>query len=135
MKQVILMTAVLGSVCFGVNAQSNRTYYTDMQTQQMYENERRGGTPTNNTVRLSLGSETSAQEMNAQNNSLQMNTMQQHQGYRMNTMQRYYGESSLMGPSEMLDMTRGYDTSKNNGTCIGCGSGAITDHRRDLMNR
>jgi len=138
MKQVILMMALLGSVTIGAKAQTNRTYYTGMQTQQMYEDERRGGTPSNNQVRLSLGTETSAQEQLTNTNrssSMQMNTMQQHQGYRMNTTQQYYGGNTLQGPTDMLHNVQGYDTSKNNGHCIGCGSGAITDHRPWLMNR
>lgn len=138
MKQVILMIALLGSASIAAKAQTNSTYYTNMQTQQIYENERRGGTPNENQVKLSLGTETSAHgELSNTGNSssMQMNTMQQHQGYRMNSMQQYYGGSALPGPTEMLNSIKGYDTSKNNGHCIGCGSGAITDHRKDLMNR
>lgn len=125
----------MGTVGFAANAQTNRTYYSGMQTQQILEEERRGGTPSNNTVRLSLGTETIAEENEADNTAnLQMNTVQQHQGYRMNTVQRYYGGSTMTGPVE-IRQNSGYDTSRNNGKCIGCGSGAITDHRPWLMNR
>jgi len=138
MKQVILIIAMMGSAAVAAKAQTNRTYYSDMQTQQIYENERRGGTPNNNHVKLSLGTETSAQEQYGNGGAsatMQMNSMQEHQGYRMNTTQQYYGGSSFQGPVDMPGERNGYDTSKNNGHCIGCGSGAITDHRRELMNR
>jgi|GEM_PF-2644194 len=135
MKQMILMIALMGTTGFAVSAQTNRSYYSGMQTQQILEDERRGGTPSNNTVRLSLGTETIAEENVADNTAnMQMNTVQQHQGYRMNAVQGYYGGSAMPGPDEQQNNS-GYDTSRNNGKCLGCGSGAITDHRRWLMDR
>lgn len=138
MKQVILMIALFGTVSTEATAQSNRTYYSGMQDEQILENERRGGTPSSNMVKLSLGTETIAQEerQHQDNNAgIRMNTIQQHQGFRMNTVQQFYGGTGIIGPSETLYRGSGYDTSKNNGVCIGCGSGAITDHRPWLLQR
>lgn len=123
MKQVILMIALAGSASFCANAQTNRTYLTNMQTQQMYENERRGGQPSTGITKLNTGSDN--QELKAYEDNMRMNSVQQFQGYRTNTVQRYFG--SL--PINITENYTGnqYDTSKNNGHCIGCGSGTMTD--------
>jgi len=129
MKKILLVAALVATTGMTAEAQTNRTYYSDMQTKQMYQNERQSGSVNTNTTQLSLGSETSAQQQ--QQGYLQMNSVQQHQGYRVNDAQQYYGNSPAVNDRHI----RTYDTSKNNGTCIGCGSGAITDHRKDLMGR
>ena len=128
MKQVILMIALTGSAYLGVNAQTNRTYSTGMQTDQIYENERRGKPVSTGIVKLNTGSDN--QETKMYEDNLRMNSVQQFQGYRSNwnnsSVQRYFGSLPVNVTENFIGS--GYDTSKNNGHCIGCGSGALTDH-------
>ena len=127
MKPVLLMIAMLG-LTTGATAQTNRTYYSNMQTEQMYENERRGGEVSNNKARLSLGTETINEENNT-SSSLQMNTAQPYQGYRQNTdmLQQNNRVWNEISRDDLPYRSIPYDTSKNNGHCIGCGSGTMTD--------
>lgn len=130
MKQMILMLAVFGSFSINAAAQTNRTYYSNMQTQQMYENEQRGGTPAQRDVELNTGTQTLQQE---EKDNLKMNRVQPYQGYRQMNNQT---EQQLRDNNRKWDeISRDdlpyrsipYDTSKNNGNCIGCGSGTMTD--------
>lgn len=133
MKQIAITIALLGSINLAASAQTNRTYYSNMQTPEIYENERRGGTPNNNPVKLNLGTETVAEE----NNALRMTDAQYYQGYATGEDDMINGKEKF-GNKKWNDIERGdlpyrsvpYDTSKNNGHCIGCGSGTMTDPHR-----
>ncbi len=134
MKQIMLIISLLGTG-FAAEAQTNRTYYTGMQTKEMMEQERTGGNVHNNTVRLSLGTEirNDGEFMDADTAPIRMNSIQRHEGH--STLQQYYGNTAPAHPEQIRSEAKPYDTSKNNGTCLGCGSGAITDHRPWLMGR
>jgi hypothetical protein len=132
MKKLILMT-LLGAVGFGSKAQTNRDQYTNMQTARIYEDERRGGQISNGVVKLNVGSDN--QEINATEN-LSMNTVQSFEGYSSspnNYVQRYFGDArSALLPRDLGDLKQ-YDTSKNNGHCLGCGSGTLTDEHPGVL--
>jgi hypothetical protein len=137
MKKMILLTMICGACSFAASAQSNRTYKTDMSTERIYQEERRGGRALNDQpVRLNKGSNN--QETMGNNNArFKMNNVEQFQGNRsnsngmLNSSQRGDNRFDMGNNRIMLDPNDAnyphYDTSKNNGHCLGCGSGTLTD--------
>jgi hypothetical protein len=137
MKKMILLMTICGAFSFAANAQSNRTYKTDMSTERILQEERRGGRSLNEQpVRLNKGSN-NQETMGTDNARFRMNNVEQFEGNRSNT-------NGLMNSSQkgdnrfevgenriLLDPNHPnyphYDTSKNNGHCLGCGSGTLTD--------
>jgi hypothetical protein len=131
MKKLMIMM-VLGFIGYGANAQTNRTYRTDMSNERIYSNQAADVKPAAN-VKLNTG--TNNQEVQAEG-SLQMNNTQQYQGYSQNTVNGAMGSPALQNNNrtwnniERADLpyrSLPYDTTKNNGHCIGCGSGTLTD--------
>jgi hypothetical protein len=134
MKKMILMIAIIGAAGLQAQAQTNRNYKTDMSTERIYAEERRGGVPDQTVILLNKGSN------NQEVRHLEMNQTQEFQGNRIDLVT---GETLLMNQTlqfqgnvtPVLDPNdlryKHYDTSKNNGHCLGCGSGA--SWRRGLV--
>ena len=137
MKKMILLMAVFGAVGFGADAQTNTTYKTDMSTERIKSEERRGGSvQTSGTVLLNKGSN----NMELDTQPLRIQDVQQWQGFSANpdnvvNSQSQNGANGNFGNRNFNEINRDdlpyrsvpYDTSKNNGHCIGCGSGTMTD--------
>ena len=124
MKKMILLMTICGAFSFAANAQSNRTYKTDMSTERIMQEERRGGRTLNEQpVRLNKGSN-NQETMGTDNARFRMNNVEQFQGNRSNTLMTDGNGTTLDLNSTVYPQ---YDTSKNNGHCLGCGSGTLTD--------
>lgn len=133
MKKLMIIAA-LGFIGYGANAQTNRTYRTDMSNERIYS-EQNQASDMNTDVNVKLNSGTNNQETQTQS-SVQMNNTQQFQGYSPNTLNDASGNAALRSNNrtsnniERADLpyrSIPYDTTKNNGHCIGCGSGTLTD--------
>ena len=115
--KLILMLAATIFIATAAQAQTNRTYNTNMQDQTIRQNERSGTTPdTSQKVILNKGS----------NNQEPM----QQSTTRQPMTQREKMDSALQKNPSLFDTLRypQYDTSKNNGHVPGGGSAATTDH-------
>jgi hypothetical protein len=137
MKKMILLMTVCSACSFAASAQSNRTYKTDMSTERIYQEERRGGRALNEQpVRLNTGSH-NQETMGVDNARFRMNNVGTFQGYRsnpngmLNSSQQGDNRFDMGNNGLILDPNDSrypqYDTSKNNGHCLGCGSGTLTD--------
>ncbi len=178
MKRMILIMSLFGFAGLA-EAQTNRTYRTDMDNERIMQMERQGSrTDVDNTrVKLNTGSyNQETEELIQYQNTIQMNEIQQFQGNRqltntgsllnhpqvgddgldygsnvlendnaglnngemhLNEVQQFSGnvhreEGTNHTPAtittEMLPYRSvPYDTTKNNGHCLGCGSGSLTD--------
>lgn len=133
MKKLMIIVA-LGFIGYGANAQTNRTYRTDMSNERIYSEQNRAG-DLNTNVNVNLNTGTHNQETQTES-SLQMSNTQQFQGYSPNTVNDATGNGALQNNnrtwnnidrSDLPYRSIPYDTSKNNGHCIGCGSGTLTD--------
>jgi hypothetical protein len=120
MKKMILLIAVCGAIGFEANAQTNRTYKTDMSTERIKEEERRGGSiQTSGTVLLNSGRNN--MELQTQQ-PLRVMDVQQWQGFRADGQ-----DTGIPTPEEFIRQSTSWDTSLTNGHCLGCGSGATTN--------
>lgn len=119
MKHMILIAA-FGIIGLSAHAQSNRTYNTDIRTNRINQDNQNRIPPANTNINLNRGS--SSAENGA---GLNMNTTQQYQGNRQEL--RLGNPPDSRREYEIPYRTPVYDTSKNNGHCRGCGSGALTD--------
>jgi hypothetical protein len=137
MKKLMIIAA-LGFIGYGANAQTNRTYRTDMSNERIY-NEPNRVSDMNTNVNVKLNSGTNNQETQPES-SLKMSNTQQFQGYSSNTLNGTSGSAALRSNNrtanniESVDLpyrSIPYDTTKNNGHCIGCGSGTLTDPHFD----
>ena len=110
MKTMIMTIALLGAISFGTEAQTNRTYNTNMQDQNIRAAENRGGGITDVDVKLKR------EDVKVDKSETQMKSVQKFEGYK-----NYEGRSQG---------NLWWDTSKSNGHCLGCGSDASwkTDH-------
>lgn len=116
MKRMIGICLLIAGFSIGAEAQTNRTYKTDLSNERLL-NDRGAG------------------NVNSQ------------QSLQMNSVQPFYGNSNVdqylngnqgnnlnhrqLSSDDLPYRSIPYDTSKNNGHCLGCGSGTLTDpHRR-----
>lgn len=130
MKTIAFIATLVIGWNISSNAQTNRTYYSDMQTQQMYENERNSSSVNTKDVQVAPGLR--------EKNYLNVNSVDVYEGYKTNSddISQQRIKELKQNNREWNEITRDdipytsipYDTSKNNGHCIGCGSGTMTDY-------
>ena len=124
MKRMIGICLLIAGFSIGAEAQTNRTYKTDMSNERLL-NDRGAG------------------NVNSQQ-SLQMNSVQPF--YGNSNIDQYIDGNQSSNVTQYLNGNQGnnmkhreisrddlpyrsipYDTTKNNGHCPGCGSGTLTD--------
>ncbi len=124
MKRMIGICLLIAGFSIGAEAQTNRTYKTDMSNERLL-NDRGAG------------------NVNSQQ-SLQMNSVQPF--YGNSNIDQYIDGNQSSNVTQYLNGNQGnnmkhreisrddlpyrsipYDTTKNNGHCLGCGSGTLTD--------
>lgn len=139
MKKIILIAAVCGLAGLGTNAQTNKNsrtkttkYKTTQNNSRAMSNSERANIP----MSAANGKPEEIREMYGTDftsdggGSLRMSGGGTYQGYgpltEQQSMKRDYTHREIT--TDMLPYTTvEYDTSKNNGHCIGCGSGTLTD--------
>jgi len=131
MKRMIGICLLIAGFSIGAEAQTNRTYKTDMSNERLLNDRGGGGTISNtpqslqmNSVQPFYGNSNVDQYING-NQSGNSNADQYLNGNQGNNMKhREISRDDL--PYRSIP----YDTTKNNGHCIGCGSGTMTDPHR-----